>query len=1107
MPPRKNKAADNDPEDPETSALDEPPAKKRKSSSKKNAKTDDEPASDPTLVHDAKTSKPKSSQPRSSKKIPHDDAADGAAAGGNTGKTETEDDSHYPRNTAMPASYEFLPAKSSGSVKIVSLNVAGIAAARKKGLDPYVVAENADILCLQEVKLQSPDASLFKEVYPHVLWYVAILETGPDSSDSPVPRSRTLSLPTSKKGYSGSCVLSKLPPLSIRLGVPSSSTSSVTSTSLDQDPDPEGRTITAEFEGFYLVANYVPNAGQKLERLEYKREFARDVRAHLSSLQGLKPVVWTGDLNVAHTPIDLSRPKGNAKTAGFTPEEREDFTTTLSELDLVDAWRHLHPTEKDFTYYSYRFNCRQKHLGWRLDYFVVSRALVDKVSSCEIRNQVYGCSETLSQSSTPPPATSNPTTPYAQLSRRLTKQPSTLSVGMYDFVENLGQGNFAKVKLAIHSLTGQKVPLSPVAVKIISKDKLDPATAKKLFREVRIMKMLNHPHIVKLYEVIDTPKELYLVMEYAPGGEIFDYLVAHGRMKEKDARRTFRQIVSAVSYCHHLHVVHRDLKAENLLLDGSMNVKIADFGFSNQFNPGQKLNTCEKLLLFWVTLLRVIVFDVARCGSPPYAAPELFQGTAYAGPEVDVWSLGVVLYVLICGSLPFDGSTLPALKQRIVNGQYRVPGFMSQGVNGLISSMLVVDSKKRATLADVSRHPWFNEGENEEVVELLNPLTITPDQHKQILADLEEIGVDSLLLEKSLKENVYDHLTATYFLTADRMFGKTGPTKRQRSMELLNDLMSKSTSTGSYGGNDVPQEQQSTAAQRQSLQPAPRTAQPTQSGMGTITEDEVPCEESSDLPPLPFATPPTPELTVPSDVVTRPSGLATMNSANRRATVASSNRPTTSYLPAPPITVPAPSQGPASLPFEATSATSAYIGGSRKARTRAATVNAAQASVPAVRNGRGIDGGGGEHLRSNTDPSAMPNEEAPKTSFAGKLFGRKASAVATVPNDTTTDSQVGQAEPRIMRFALSVNTTSSKDPNAIIAEILRAITQETASEQSVRCVVNGFTVKCRVQDLDFEVEVCRLPLLSSHGLRFKRLGGDSWRYKQICSYLLTKMQL
>ncbi len=175
------------------------------------------------------------------------------------------------------------------------------------------------------------------------------------------------------------------------------------------------------------------------------------------------------------------------------------------------------------------------------------------------------------------------------------------------------------------------------------------------------MKLLNHPNIVKLYEVIDTPTELYLFMEYASSGEIFDYLVAHGRMKEKEARRIYRQIVSAIEYCHNLHVIHRDLKAENLLLDSNMNVKSAESGCSNQFSPGQRLNT-------W-------------CGSPPYAAPELFQGKEYSGPEVDIWSLGVVLYVLVCGGLPFDGSTLAKLRARVLAGKFKVPFYMSTGNN------------------------------------------------------------------------------------------------------------------------------------------------------------------------------------------------------------------------------------------------------------------------------------------------------------------------------------------------------------------------------------------------------------------------------------------
>lgn len=237
----------------------------------------------------------------------------------------------------------------------------------------------------------------------------------------------------------------------------------------------------------------------------------------------------------------------------------------------------------------------------------------------------------------------------------MSKAKSTNAIGHYDLDKTIGEGNFAKVRLARHIITNQQV-----AIKIIDKNKLDKATAKKLFREVRIMRLLNHKNIVRLYEVIDTPDELYLVMEYASGGEIFDYLVTHGRMKEKDARKHFRQIINAVHYCHSLHIIHRDLKAENLLLDENLDVKIADFGFSNQFVTGQKLNT-------W-------------CGSPPYAAPELFQGKEYSGPEVDIWSLGVVLYVFVCGSLPFDGSNLAKLRARVIAGKFQVPFYMSPGI-------------------------------------------------------------------------------------------------------------------------------------------------------------------------------------------------------------------------------------------------------------------------------------------------------------------------------------------------------------------------------------------------------------------------------------------
>ncbi|XP_012868340.1 PREDICTED: MAP/microtubule affinity-regulating kinase 3 [Dipodomys ordii] len=311
-------------------------------------------------------------------------------------------------------------------------------------------------------------------------------------------------------------------------------------------------------------------------------------------------------------------------------------------------------------------------------------------------------------------------------------------IGNYRLLKTIGKGNFAKVKLARHILTGREV-----AIKIIDKTQLNPTSLQKLFREVRIMKILNHPNIVKLFEVIETEKTLYLIMEYASGGEVFDYLVAHGRMKEKEARAKFRQIVSAVQYCHQKRIVHRDLKAENLLLDADMNIKIADFGFSNEFTVGSKLDTF--------------------CGSPPYAAPELFQGKKYDGPEVDVWSLGVILYTLVSGSLPFDGQNLKELRERVLRGKYRIPFYMSTDCENLLKRFLVLNPVKRGTLEQIMKDRWINAGhEEDELKPFVEPeLDISDQKRIDIMIGM---GYSQEEIQESLSKMKYDEITATYLL-------------------------------------------------------------------------------------------------------------------------------------------------------------------------------------------------------------------------------------------------------------------------------------------------------------------------------------------------------
>ncbi|XP_063756254.1 serine/threonine-protein kinase MARK2 isoform X8 [Eleginops maclovinus] len=320
-------------------------------------------------------------------------------------------------------------------------------------------------------------------------------------------------------------------------------------------------------------------------------------------------------------------------------------------------------------------------------------------------------------------------------------------IGNYRLLKTIGKGNFAKVKLARHVLTGKEV-----AVKIIDKTQLNSSSLQKLFREVRIMKMLNHPNIVKLFEVIETEKTLYLVMEYASGGEVFDYLVAHGRMKEKEARAKFRQIVSAVQYCHQKCIVHRDLKAENLLLDADMNIKIADFGFSNEFTLGNKLDTF--------------------CGSPPYAAPELFQGKKYDGPEVDVWSLGVILYTLVSGSLPFDGQNLKELRERVLRGKYRIPFYMSTDCENLLKKFLILNPSKRGSLEQIMRDRWMNVGhEDEELKPYIEPMPDYKDPRRtgrngnKLKNDIMlTMGFSAEEIQDSLVNQKYNDVMAAYLL-------------------------------------------------------------------------------------------------------------------------------------------------------------------------------------------------------------------------------------------------------------------------------------------------------------------------------------------------------
>ncbi|OWM74772.1 SNF1-related protein kinase catalytic subunit alpha KIN10-like [Punica granatum] len=317
----------------------------------------------------------------------------------------------------------------------------------------------------------------------------------------------------------------------------------------------------------------------------------------------------------------------------------------------------------------------------------------------------------------------------------------------YKLGKTLGIGSFGKVKVAEHVLTGHKV-----AIKILNRRKIkNMEMEEKVRREIKILRLFMHPHIIRLYEVIETPSDIYVVMEYVKSGELFDYIVEKGRLQEDEARKFFQQIISGVEYCHRNMVVHRDLKPENLLLDSKCNVKIADFGLSNIMRDGHFLKT--------------------SCGSPNYAAPEVISGKLYAGPEVDVWSCGVILYALLCGTLPFDDENIPNLFKKIKCGIYTLPSHLSPGSRDLIPRMLIVDPMKRITIPEIRQHPWFQ-------AHLPRYLAVPPPDTMQqakkideeILQEVVKRGFDRNQLIESLSNRIQNEATVAYYLLLDNRF-------------------------------------------------------------------------------------------------------------------------------------------------------------------------------------------------------------------------------------------------------------------------------------------------------------------------------------------------